>query len=400
MKKTVVVPVVVWAILLSGSESPAKDLVELIPSLYGGKGIFLATDPRANHTAHFAINSAAAINRLNELITGQIGTFPFSSSVGGFTFAFDEALGTFVRTTETLGPLFAERAPTLGKGKLNLHGSYTFFKFDKFAGKDLDNLKIVARHDPDIIGFPDVREQFENDIVLINVDVDIHVHIFTLAATYGITDRLDVGVVIPITTVDMDVKAKARVVQSPLNTLFPGVHTFVGAPTSPNAKVNGTPTGVGDIVLRAKYLLLKDDVVDLAGAILTQVNTGDKKNFLGTGTSTLRPFLAASRTFFGTFTPHINTGVEFNLDRHQKHSFEYVAGFDVGTTKFSVAGELIGSHRFTGTGIGDDVVNASVGGKWNPFKQLLLLGNVQVPLNRRVGLRSDVITTLGVEYSF
>ncbi|MBI4611446.1 MAG: transporter [Candidatus Rokubacteria bacterium] len=400
MRKTVVVPILLGAVLLSGSPGSAKDLRDLIRGLYGGDGIFVATDPRANHTAHFSIGSAASINRLNELLAAQLGVFPFSSSVGGFTFAFEKELGTFVRTTETLGPLFAERAPTLGQGKLNLHASYTFFEYDKFAGKSLDGLQVVARHDPNVIGFPDVREQFERDILLIDLDLDIRVQIFALAATYGITDRLDAGILLPITSIDMDVRSRARIVQSPQNTLFPGVHTFVGGPESPDDQAFESATGVGDIVLRTKYHLLKRNELDLAAAVLAKLNTGDEKNFLGTGTTTLRPFLVASRTFAGWFTPHLNAGYEFDLDRDERSSVEYAVGFDVGTQRLSVAGDVLGSHRPDGTGIGDNIVTGSLGVKWNPWKQLLLLLNLQVPLNQESGLRSKLITTFGVEYSF
>lgn len=399
MKKTVVVLGVVLAILLSGGESSAKKLADLIPGLYGGDGIVLATSPVASHTAHFSVSSAASINRLNEQIAAQIGLFPFSSSVGGFTFAFDKELDTFVRTTDTLGPLFAERAPTLGQAKLNLHASYTYFKYDKFGKTNLDNLQVVARHDPDVIGFPDQREQFENDIIRIGIDLDVSVQIFALAVTYGVTDRLDVGILVPIASVDMEVKSHARVVESPENTLFPGVHTFVGGPESPDDAASGNATGIGDIVLRAKYYLLKTDVVDIAGAVLAKLETGDERDFLGTGTTTVRPFLIFSRTLAGMLTPHINVGYEFDLDRNDSNALEYAVGFDIGTQRFSVAADVLGSHQLNGDGIGDDIVDASLGIKWNPFKQFLLLTNVQFPLNES-GLRSHVTLTVGVEYSF
>ena len=399
MRKTPAVLAVVLALLLGGRESSARKLADLIPGLYGGDGIFLATNPTANHTAHFVVGSAASINRLNEQISTEIGVFPFSSSVGGFTFAFDPALGTFMRTTETLGPLFAERAPTLGQGKLNVHTSLTFFKYDRFGDQGLDNLQVVARHDTDTIGFPDARDQFENDAILVNIDLDIRVQILALAATYGITDRLDVGVFIPITRVEMDVRSTARVVESSQNTLFPDVHTFAGGPENPNDAAHGSAVGLGDIVLRAKYHLLKGAVVDLATAMLVKLATGDEKDFLGTGHTTIRPFVVLSRTFFGFLTPHLNAGYEFNLDRSDQNSVEYALGFDVGFKRWTVAGEFLGSHELNGDGIGDHILTASVGAKWNPWKQFLLAANVQLPLNKS-GLRSDLITTFSVEYSF
>jgi hypothetical protein len=392
--------VVAAVVLLSAQTSAARRLATLIPGLYGGDGITLATDPTANHAAHFTVDSSAGINRLNEQITSQIGIFPFSSSVSGFTFAFDPSLGTFLRTTESLGPLFAERAPTLGSGKLNLHFSYTFFTYDTFEGKSLSHFPVTARHEPDVIGFPDTREQFELDTVRFDLDIKLRVQIFAFAATYGITDRLDVGVFLPITSVDMDVKSHARVVVSPGNTLFPNVHTFVGGPESPDDAAHGYAFGLGDVVLRAKYSLLKGGVIDVSGAFLTTLATGNHQDFLGSGATTLRPFLVLSRTLFDMLTPHLNIGYEFNLDRGHQSAVQYALGVDVGTPTWTVAGEILGSHEPAGDGIGDNILNGSFGVKWNPWKQLLVLANAQVPFNRNSGLRSDLILTFGAEYSF
>ena len=386
--------------LLSVQTSLARPLAALIPGLYGGDGITLATDPNANHAAHFTIATSSSINRFNDEIASQIGNFPVSSSVSGFTFAFDPSLGTFLRTTETLGPLFAERAPTLGSGKLNLHFSYTFFTYDTFAGHSLSHFPVIARHEPDVIGFPDTREQFELDTVRIDLDIKLRVQIFAFAATYGITDRLDVGVFLPINIVDMDVQSHARVVVSPNNTLFPNVHTFVGGPESPDDSAHGHAFGLGDVVLRAKYWLLKNDVIDISGAFLTQLATGNHQDFLGSGATTLRPFLVLSRTLFEVFTPHVNIGYEFNLKRGYQSALQYAVGFDAGTSIWTVAGDILGSYEPAENGIGDNIITGSLGVKWNPWKQLVLLANAQVPFNRNSGLRSDLILTFGAEYNF
>jgi len=98
-------------------------------------------------------------------------------------------------------------------------------------------------------------------------------------------------------------------------------------------------------------------------------------------------------------TPHLNLGYEFNLDRGHQDALEYVLGFDAGTQTWTVAGEFLGSHELAGDGIGDTLLTASVGIKWHPWKQLVLLANSQFPLNDE-GLRSKMILTFGIEYSF
>lgn len=387
------------------SESAARKLIDLIPSLYGGDGIVLATDPAADHTAHFSIDTAASITRLNEQIAGEVATFPFSSSVGSFTFAFDPALATFVETTGTLGPLFAERAPTLGRGKLNLSLSYTYLSYSSFDGEDLDSLEVTAKHDTDIIGFPDEREEFEEDTIRIRVDLDITVQIVGFGATYGLTDRLDFGIFVPLVYVDMKVKSVAEVEESSLNTLFPDVHTFESGPESATDEVSDDAFGLGDVVLRSKYHLIKSATVDFAGALLVKLATGDEDNFLGTGDTTFRPFLVLSRTFsdalpwgFG-ITPHLNVGYEFHVEESDQDAIEYIIGFDAGTRDFIVAVEFLGSHELDGDGIGDDILDVAVGLKWRPFERFIVAANAQIPINDE-GLRADVIPTVLLEYNF
>src|SRR4029077_5300559 len=92
--------------------SRAADLSDLISGLYGGNGITLANN--TGHEAHFAQESGDALNQLNRQLGSGFGVIPFSSSAGNFAFGFNSELGTFVNTTDTLGPIFAERAPTVG----------------------------------------------------------------------------------------------------------------------------------------------------------------------------------------------------------------------------------------------------------------------------------------------
>ncbi len=74
-----------------------RTLNTLLSSLYGGNGISLAV--ASGHAPHFTVSSTAAINQLNKQIASEIGVFPFTSSQGGFTYAFDAKQGTFARTT-------------------------------------------------------------------------------------------------------------------------------------------------------------------------------------------------------------------------------------------------------------------------------------------------------------
>jgi hypothetical protein len=398
MKKTLGVLVGMWLICLSGSESAGRDLIDLIPSLYGGDGIILRTTGGAfEHAPHFTIASAASINRLNETIAAEIATFPFSSSAGGFTFSFDPGSGTFVRSTESLGPLFAERAPTLGSGKFNLNFAFTFFRYDEFEGDSLDNLQVVSRHQPDVLGSPTENEDFELDVILLSFDIDIRVQIWSFAVNYGITDRLEIGIFVPLVRVEMEVGSEAEIVESDSNRTGPGIHQF--GDESPRDSASDSAFGFGDVILRAKYHLVDSPLIDASGAMLVKLATGDEDNFLGTGDTTIRPFFILSRTF-NTFTPHINLGYEFNINNSDRNSLEYAFGFDFGVLqRFTIIWDLLGSHELQGDGIGDHILNTAIGVKWNPFAQFVVTANIQLPLNDD-GLRARVIPTFVVEHTF
>ncbi len=70
-------------------------------------------------------------------------------------------------------------------------------------------------------------------------------------------------------------------------------------------------------------------------------------------------------------------------------------GFDFGVRQVSLAWELLGSHFQGGT----DRIDTAVGLRWNFWKTLVLSGNVILPLNDD-GVRSDLITTLGIGVTF
>ncbi|HVE49244.1 MAG TPA: transporter [Casimicrobiaceae bacterium] len=404
---------------LSLCAEPAQaQLRNLIPGLYGGDGITLArgggtgtgtgggtgggggggggagcgTVP--DHRAHFTVQSAESINQLNDNIAAQVAIFPFSSISSGFSFAFNSDLGTFLKTTESLGPIFAERPRTVGKGKFNVNLSYTTFKYDKFEGKSLNNLEAPALHDADSLPPLDRRTCFELDELALNFDIDIRANILALTSTFGVTDNFDIGILIPYVNVRAKVKSHAELRISP-NNPTPGEHRF--GTEGPDDEASGKAWGLGDILLQAKYHWYKSDTHNLAAAVLVKTATGDKKDFLGTGDTTVRPYLIYA-TSFGNFSPHVNLGYKFNLKDSRKSAIEYVAGFDYGRDNYTIAVDVFG-YRQRSDGIGDNIINGSLGIKWRTANDYILSANVLVPLNDS-GLRSNLISTVAVERSF
>ena len=97
-----------------------------------------------NHAAHFkpSPEQLQTPEQFNQQMVTLLATFPFGSSSGGFTYTFDPSLGTFSRSSESFGPLFAERALTIGRERGSLGVAYQRSTYDTFEGKNLRQREI------------------------------------------------------------------------------------------------------------------------------------------------------------------------------------------------------------------------------------------------------------------
>jgi hypothetical protein len=358
--------------------------------------------PFPSHEPHFLVSSLQGLDTLNTALASSLGIFALNSTVSGFT--FDVERGIPVRTTESLGPLLAERAETIGARKLNVAFTYTRIDFSKFEGRSLDDLSIDFSHD-DVNGNGQIDTTgtfaFESDIVRADLDLDIAEDVFALFATYGLTRTWDVGVVVPIVHVRLRAEADATIVRN--SAISTRVHNF-GPQSSPaHASGGGDETGVGDILLRTKYHFLEKPPgwwPDLAVVGQVKLPTGDEDDLLGTGETNFLALLVASRTV-GRFTPHLNLGYEVTTGGSDQDNLRYIVGVDARVhPRLTAAVDVLGRWEPDGDDIGDHIVDVALGLKWNPVGSFIVSGNVMLPLNKDEGLRADVIWTIGVEYTF
>lgn len=167
-------------------------------------------------------------------------------------------------------------------------------------------------------------------------------------------------------------------------------------------EVSGAATGIGDIILRSKYNLFTSPWVDFSTALDIELPTGDEDDLLGTGRTSIKPFLIFSKSM-RRFTPHLNFGYEYNSGNEGQDRIVYTAGTDYafgrGNNHFSIALDIIGRHKIEKADIGNDIVDFSTGFKWSPRSGTLVFFNVQTPLNDE-GLRADWIPTVGYELNF
>jgi hypothetical protein len=377
------------------------DLDQLIPGLYGGNGILLPLVPGVPtsifHVAHFQTSSVSALDQLNSQFTTGLPQFPFNSSAGSSTFVYDADLGAYVNSSATLGPIFAERAATVGRGKFTVSVSGTFFNYDTFNGQNLSDIHVIADHGPVKPTFLETNAWF-NDKLDIGVNTKASVNIVSPSLTYGVTDKLDVSALLPIVNVNMKVNSSYHLIVAPGQDPATDPHSAVPGSDSKS----GDATGIGDLLVEAKYRFLENGPVDLAGALQGQFATGDQHNFLGTGENLLKPFVIASHTFPRIFDspisiePHVNWGYTLDVSHFDSLSaMNYAVGFDVGTPRLALAWDIFGLRYHDGV----NHIDTSIGARWNFWRTFVLSGNFILPLND-AGLRSDLITTLSIEATF
>jgi hypothetical protein len=161
----------------------------------------------------------------------------------------------------------------------------------------------------------------------VNMGLDVRLSQDLAFLTFGVTNRFDVSVGLPSVHAAVASTAYNGVIYSGqgngssvadqcwcVNTFSPGSFQLT-APQIGQASL--AKTGFGDMVLRFKdAVLVRPNVVAAIGADL-RLPTGDAANFLGTGTTSVKPFLALS-LYSKTLphgivlAPHVDVGWQFS----------------------------------------------------------------------------------------
>jgi hypothetical protein len=274
-----------------------------------------------DHGAHFFLggeNLKRATRELNAALATQLSTFPLASSSGGFTYSISEG-GDVVPTSTTFGPSFAERAVTIGRSKLNFGYTFQHTSYSSFEGAEFDSgaLGFVSQHNNccPAPGNPaattDFLPEFERDLLLSRLVMTLDTNTTAFFANYGVTNRFDIGVAVPIVNVGMDASVTGQIVRT-ATANNPSIHNFDGVSSSTKTvSENASATGLGDILLRAKYNLFRGTTTSFAAALDLRLPTGDSDNLLGTG-ATRTQILGIASGEYGRFSPHVNFGYTFS----------------------------------------------------------------------------------------
>lgn len=380
-----------------------------------------ATNGHGNHFLPDIIASNGAIlGFLGDAIATNASSVPLSATSSGATFKFVGGLP--VKTSSSLGPVFGERAQTLGKGRFVVGASMTRLNFESFRGVPMDNLILNFTHEdtpPAGLGRP-IRE---NDILQVKLDMNVSMMVTTTFATWGITDAVDIGVAVPIVHTGLTGRSTGQFYPFGI----PTSHFFAGDSANPvlsaKAATFGFNTGLGDVAVRMKGTVYSKDRTGVAFMLDGRLPTGSEEALTGSGHLDVRGLVLAS-TSFGDFSPHVNlgywarsgegrgdavlatTGFDQPLSEWATLAMDVISEWQVGESELKLPSDVIIQYPVTRMvsptnipNIRDDRMNGSFGMKFRAPGNLILLANVMVPL-RRGGLESRTTYTLGIDSSF
>ena len=413
-------------------------LATLFEDVYGPNGLVLNSDDvqldGSTHAAHFNSAFQSDFRLVNIALTSQLTAVPLPSPASGFTYKFDAATGTFVRSTTSFGPILADRAETIGRGRVAFGFTQQFFSFDHLDGVALTNIPAVFRHDNFEAGGG------RADVVSTTNTIEASVAQFTGALTYGVTDRVDVSLAVPLVRTRLSLLSNARIARIGTGSNLT-IHYFRdelaigGYGSSRQFFVEGSAAGLGDLLVRTKATLMREGTRALAAGLDVRVPTGDEQNLLGTGAAGLRPFAAISATL-GRFGPHANIAYQWNgrsllagdvrnrVEADLPDQFQYALGTDLNVNnRLSILFDLLGQRLMNSPQLSTYTLNAtgaagtvnlpdirfatesfwtgdgSVGIKANVATRVLVSFNLRFSL-KNGGLTDRIAPLLGFEWAF
>lgn len=357
---------------------------------------FLMTN-RSIPTDDFVRDEQAAIatsNAISNLLVLELASLP-SSSAAGFSYRLDPALGTVIRSSDSFGPVFTERALMAGRDRASLGVSYRSTMFDSIDGRNLRDGTLLSTASI-LTGDP---APFDVETVSLRIRTDA----MTITGTYGITDRLDVTAGLPFVRVTLQGER---------------VDTYRGRRLL-QAAGSATAAGIGDLVLRGRYNVFRDGASGVSIGAELRVPTGREEDLLGAGQAAITPRIIAS---YEGDRAGVHGEFGYSFDNVANAVSYAAAGTLVAAPRVTLIGEVLGRRldglgrlvettlphprlagvetiRLTGSGESTERVDLVGGIKWNVGGTWLMTASVLRALTS-VGLNAKWVPSLTFDYWF
>ena len=344
-------------------------LICLLPQVYGVNGLVLTNSGTQFQTSFLS----STLKPLNSALARQSALFPMASPSAGVIQSWDLKTGEISTVPDNLGPLFGERAETIGKHHVAVVVGYQRFKLGTLDGVNLKNLPVVFTQ-PDVTvdfgapigvqtcsvtGTNDHACAVIRDVIRTTNRIDLAIDQTTTSITFGVTNQIDVSALIPIDDIRMSIVSNASIINNS-NTQAHSFKVTTACPfqcLSQTFSNSRTASGIGDIILRVKGTAWKGARAALALGADVRMPTGDSLNFIGAGAAGVRPFVAWS--YRSRIAPHVLVGYETNgssliagdittgTKERLPSQLTYSVGADVWLTRWvTTAFDLVGQQVF------------------------------------------------------
>jgi hypothetical protein len=310
------------------------------------------------------LGTVGVAENLANRVLNQSQTFPATSSASGFTFSWKGG-ATPARDSELFGPLFGERGRTNGRGQFS-----ATLTVQQLIWETLDSFKVrdIAATPVGAIGagglpWGDPAYLITNGIAAGYVgrcEMNIDTSTVSVAANYGVTDRLDLALAVPLVRTKVEGSNEfldfvrfpdGRYSVDPDDTLFFPQGRFF---------VKGSSTGIGDVAVQATFALVKNASAAVAVQGRVDLGTGDLQKMTGTGETHGGGGLIASYES-GRVSPHASVHY-FAGNTALFDELRYTAGLDFNAIRdrLTLSGEVVGRRLYDVEGFQQGAVRGVV----------------------------------------
>jgi hypothetical protein len=389
MRTTHRVLMIAWGCLMvQASVAGAQSVSDVLTFLVTNQSVPTGSVARDRNAAQ------ATSDTIGRALRASLATLPAPSTSAAFVYKLNPELGTLERVTQTFGPSFVERAQTAGRNQVSVGLAFQYLRFDSLDGKNLRDGSLVTTANK----FTDEAAPFDADHLTLNIDANVA----TLYGSVGITDRLDVSVLVPMVSLQI---SGSRVDN------YRG-QAFTQASASSHA------VGLADLIVRSKYGLYNSGGASVAAAVDLRLPTGRDVDLLGAGSVSTR-FSAIGSLERGRLSASGNAGVTIGGLASELNYDGAVA--IAATPRVTIASEVLGrwidgpgrvveittphptlagvqTIRLTPDASALNVVTFVPGLKWNLSDTWVLAANVTIPLTSS-GLTATFTPFIGLDYA-
>lgn len=220
--------------------------------------------------------------------------------------------GELVNVATGFTPIYTESSSTIGKGLFMVGANASYFNLSQIRGESLDALSFSFAQDGG------------GDRINVTMPFSMEAYAFSIFGAYGVTDRLDLGVMLPFmrltidnvnTTFSVEGNASGCRYRAPqdggLNCSGRGARE-VDIALANFVDLSASETFLEAVALRAKYRFPVGSTAGrLAALVDVRIPTRGSSSLLGDGNFSTKLLLVGEYDGMASFKPYVNAGAQF-----------------------------------------------------------------------------------------